>query len=63
MIQETELDHCRSQLKKVVSQRDTRVKLEMHQKELTGKKTQERRLMVGKRLNLSCVWNLLVIVR
>lgn len=46
MIQEAELDHLRSQLKKVMSQRDIRVKLDMHQKDLSGKKTQERRLMV-----------------
>lgn len=45
MIQEAELDHLRSQLKKVMSQRDIRVKLDMHQKDLSGKKTQERRLM------------------
>lgn len=48
MIQEVELDHVRSQLKKVMSQRDIRVKLEMIQKELSSKKTQERRLMVRK---------------
>lgn len=47
MIQEAELDHVRSQLRKVMSQRDIRVKLEMIQKELSGKKTQERRLMVS----------------
>lgn len=47
MIQEAELDHVRSQLKKVMSQRDIRVKLEMIQKDLSSKKTQERRLMVG----------------
>jgi hypothetical protein len=46
VIQEAELDHCRSQLKKVMSQRDIRVKLEMHQKDLSSKRTQERRLMV-----------------
>jgi hypothetical protein len=47
VIQEAELDHCRSQLKKVMSQRDIQVKLEMHQKDLSSKRTQERRLMVG----------------
>lgn len=47
VMQEAELDHCRSQLKKVMGQRDIRVKLEMHQKDLSSKRTQERRLMVG----------------
>ena len=52
MIQEAELDHCRSQLKKVMCQRDIRVKLEMHQKDLSSKRTQERRLMVKRFKNV-----------
>ena len=52
VIQEAELDHCRSQLKKVMSQRDIRVKLEMHQKYLSSKRTQERRLMVKRFKNV-----------
>jgi len=43
--QEAELDGHRLQLKRVMSQRETRVKLEMLQKELATKKQQERRLM------------------
>ena len=43
---QSELEGLRQQLNLVMGQRDTRVKLEMHQKELTTKKTQERRLLV-----------------
>ena len=50
--QEAELDGHRLQLKRVMSQRETRVKLEMLQKELATKKQQERRLMVSKHLLL-----------
>lgn len=43
---EREVDQVRQQLKKVMGQRDVRLKLDMLQKELTSKHTAERRLMV-----------------
>ena len=43
---EDKLNRYRTQLKKVISERDSRIKLDMLKKDLSSKETQERRLKV-----------------
>ena len=43
---EVELDRCRAQLKRLMGQRDIRVKLEMFEKDLATKKRAQSRLMI-----------------